>query len=161
MSPEAYNAEVLKALKSIEDRVSRIEGMLMVLARGGQQQAASGGNGKTGGGLVAPASDLDSQYGNPVVRKDPKRWSGASYAGCHFSECPPEYLESLADFKDWQADRDEEKGTEDGIKYARYGRKDAARARGWAERLRNGWTPMGHVPTGDAGSAPQDDDIPF
>lgn len=186
MSPDSYNAEVLKTLKSIDERVSRMEGMLMALCAGrsvsggngttGGAKASPGGNQRGGGGEVASERDLDSQYGDPTVKKDPKRWTGESFAGCRMSECPPEYLEVLADLKDWMADKDEEKGTDDGRRFAKYGRLDAARARGWAERKRNGWTPLGHMPTAGGGGAsgsvtgddfgydvgtPSDDDIQF
>lgn len=94
-----------------------------------------------GGNDVAPDHDLDGQYGDPLVKKDPKRWdaSQGSYAGCHYSECPPEYLDVVAEFKDWQAMMDEKKGTEDDKRKAHFNRLDAARARGWAQRLRDGY----------------------
>lgn len=186
MNPDSYNAEVLKTLKSIDERVSRVEGMLMALCAGrgasggngatGGAKASPGGSQRSGGGEVAGERDLDSQYGDPTIKKDPKRWTGESYAGCRYSECPPEYLDVLADLKDWMADKDEEKGTDDGKKFARYGRLDAARARGWAERKRNGWTPLGGAPSGGGGPSGSvtgddfgyepgppltDDDIPF
>lgn len=87
-------------------------------------------------GAVAPESELDSQYGNPTVRKDPPKWTGDSFAGKPYSECPADYLESLAGFLEWKAGKDTEKGDADSLKYAGYARKDAARARGWAQRNR-------------------------
>lgn len=111
-------------------------------------------------GALADAADLDGQYGDPQVRKDPPRWSGASYAGKHYSECPPEYLETLAGLLDWQAGKDMEKGDEQSVKYAGYKRKDAARARGWAKRLLDGWkkaSAFDSLPTGGGGA----DDLPF
>jgi hypothetical protein len=126
----AENNEILEVLHKIERHLAKL----------------AGGNGaaRSGGGLVADTSDLDSQYGDPEVRKDPTRWiadGGKSFVGLRFSQCTPEYLDALASLKDWMADKDEQKGTEEGTKYARYGRLDASRARGWAERLRNGWAP--------------------
>lgn len=145
-SPEAYNGEILRLLKEINERVGRIEGRLAGAPR------ASG----SPGGDVAPDSDLDSQYGDPEVRKDPKRWiegGGESFVGMPFSRCPAEYLDSLAGFKEWQAQKDQEAGIPEKQKYVGYARKDAARARGWAARLRSGWT----APTfggGGAGARP-------
>lgn len=120
------------------------------------------------GGAVASEKDLDSQYGDPSIKKkDPPRWDGPSFVGKKYSECSPEYLDCLAGFLDWKAEKDAEKGTEDGNKYAGYARKDAARARGWAKRKRDGWKP---APTsnaalfgggGDDFGPPPDDDIPF
>jgi hypothetical protein len=88
---------------------------------------------------IAPDSDLDSQWGDPEVRKDSPQWlkmGGESYVGRRFSECPPDYLEALASFFDWKAGKDEAEGTPEKLKYAGYARKDAARARGWAKRDR-------------------------
>lgn len=162
MSPEAYNAEILRTLKSLDERTARIERALAGMARSGSSSGSS-----SAGGKVADDRDLDGKYGDPTVRKDPKRWlddGGESYVGMPFSHCPPEYLETLASLLDWKADRDDEKGTEDGKKYARFARIDAARARGWAARIRLNGPP---VPVQkDGGSdheAPADDsdDIPF
>jgi hypothetical protein len=89
---------------------------------------------------VATDEDLDGQYGNPEVRKDPPRWSGQSHIGCRYSECPPEYLETLAGFLMWKAGKDDEKDERDskGNLKSKWSRLDAARARGWAARIRGG-----------------------
>ena len=84
------------------------------------------------GGAVATDADLDGTHGDPDVKKDPKRWDGPSQAPCRMSECPPEYLDVLADFLNWKANKPRE-GKE---QYADYDRRDAARARGWAARKR-------------------------
>lgn len=116
-------------------QLDRIEAMLtQLLSR--QAPAPQASRFAVAPGAVAPASELDSQYGNPVVRKDPPKWHGGSHAGKPYSECPPDYLENLAGFLEWKAGKDTENGTEDGLKYAGYARKDAARARGWAQRNR-------------------------
>lgn len=157
MSPEAYNAEILRTLKSLEERVGRIEAAIARAPR-----AAGGGN----AAQCEPADDreLDSKYGNPTVRKDPKRWlddGGESYAGMPFSHCPPDYLETLASFLEWRASKEEAEGKD---KYAGYSRSDAARARGWARRIRQNGGPAVAPPADDApaGDDPADDsDIPF
>jgi hypothetical protein len=131
--------------------------------RGGAQTtvAASGGN-------IAPDSDLDSTYGNPLIKKDPPKWTGASYVGCNYADCPSDYLDSLAGFLDWKAGKDEEAArTASGEeadkkrKYAGYARKDAARARGWAKR--NVGKPAAPVQTeaGWGGGGGPDDSVPF
>lgn len=109
-------------------------------------------------GPVMPMSDaeLDSEYGNFIVHRDPKRWTGQSYAGRRISECPPEYLDVLGEFKAWQAGKDREKGTEEGNKKAGYNAKDAARCAGWAARIRSGYK----APPA-ATSAMTGDDPPF
>lgn len=93
---------------------------------------------------IATDRDLDSQYGDPFIKaKDPRDWTGDSMLGRPFSECPPEYLDLLADRFDYFAEQAEAEGrtTSAGKPVAPYNRKDAARARGWAKRLRGGWKP--------------------
>ena len=91
---------------------------------------------------VADDADLDGQWGDPEVRKDPKRWDGESMVGKRYSETSPEFLRVLADFLLWQAGRDEQKtDDEKAVKYAAYKRRDASRALGWAARLESGWKP--------------------
>lgn len=114
----------------------------------------------------APDSDLDGEYGNPVVeRKDPPRWKGDSFIGSRFSECPADYLDLMAGFLAWKAgknDEDEKKALASGDdeaakkanKRAFYARKEAARAAGWARRIRDGYTPP-------VVETPSDDSIPF
>ena len=94
-------------------------------------------------GECAPDSDLDGQYGDPEIKKDPPRWQGRRYAPCRMSDTCPEYLDALASFFDWQAGKDDQAGktTGNGKPSSSYKRRDAARARGWAQRLRAGWKP--------------------
>jgi len=91
--------------------------------------------------VAASDTELDSQYGDPQVKvKDPRRWSGPTMRGRKFSECPPEYLDLLAELFDWQGDEAEKKRelTSNNKPVAPFRRKDAARARGWAARIRAG-----------------------
>ena len=115
--------EILTVLRRIEQKLDR---------------AIAGGGGD--GPEVAADADLDSQWGDEEVKKSPPRWRGDDYAGKRMSECPPDFLDAFAEFKDYCADRDERKvGDEKAQKYAGYNRRSAARARGWAKRLRAGW----------------------
>lgn len=93
---------------------------------------------------VASDRDLDGQYGNPQVKFMPRDWTGASFKGRKFSDCPAELLDMFADTFDWFAQQAEQKGemTDRGKPVADYKRQDAARARGWAKRIRDGK----HVP---------------
>lgn len=116
---------------------------------------------------VADAADLDGKFGDPEIRKDPPLWikdGGASFQGKRYSDCPPDYLDKLAGFFDWQAGKDEEQGktytdkkTGEEKPSAPLKRRDAARARGWAERKRAGWK----APAAAFGDAAATDDIPF
>ena len=81
--------------------------------------------------------NLDDQWGDPTIKaKDPRDWAGVTMQGRKFSECPAEYLDLLADRYDYFAER------EDDPKRANYNRIDAARARGWAVRIRDGYEPQ-------------------
>ncbi len=112
-------------LNRVEARLAKLEAVLPAFTTGG------------GGAGAADDADLDGQYGNPVVRKDPPRWKGESYAGQTYSVCPAAYLESLAGFLDWAADKDEQKLDDpQAQKYAKYKRIDARRARGWIARIK-------------------------
>lgn len=150
-------------LDRIEAGIAELKGMLGAMAQR-RNGAATASRFDVPAGAVAPASELDSKHGDPVVRKDPKGWAGASYAGQPYSACPSEYLEELAGLLEWQAGKDAEKGTEEGAKWSGYARKDAARARGWAQRNRGKAAtpadPFGGSEAGDIdfGGA---DDIPF
>lgn len=125
-----------------------------------------------GDGEVPPAKDseLDSQYGDPNVHKDPKTWKGDSQVGRKYSECEPEFLLMLARSLEWKAQKFDEEGLKDGKgrPQSHWPRKDAARARGWARRKVAGWelpkteelppeTPATHGVLAED----DDDEIPF
>lgn len=155
--------DILSVLREIRDTLRASGGRA---APSSDARPAASASSK--GGQIASDRELDSEWGDPAVRKDPKRWEGPSFAGCHFSECPADYLDELAGLFDWMADKDEESGNmTKGDKpkpTAPYKRRDAARARGWAKRIREGWKPS--APSADD-PPPNDDysaevpDIPF
>ena len=60
--------------------------------------------------------------------------------GKRFSECPPEYLDMVAERLDYFCSTNTG-ATEDDQKKRKYQWLDAARARGWAKRIRAGWKP--------------------
>lgn len=117
-------------------------------------------------GAIASDRDLDGQWGDPEIKaKDPRDWTGPTMKGRHFSECPPDYLDMLAERFDYfaeQADA-ENKVTDKGKPVSQYNRADAARARGWAKRIREGRHTQAPPPSSPDGwaAAPTDDDIPF
>lgn len=144
-----------------DEKIDAIYEMVIELVKGNRSAAARAAS-------TAPASqpatdaDLDGKYGNPEVRKDPPMWikdGGASYQGRKFSECPADYLDALAKFCDWKAGKDDEKGTDDGAKYAKFARLDASRARGWALRVRAGW--KSKPPASEFGDADDGGELPF
>jgi len=109
--------------------------------RPAQQAAPPPANGKK----VADDRDLDSQYGDPEVRFDLKKWPKRSFKGERFSRCDPEFLDMYAETLDWMAGESQKKidaGSTDKneINGAKYKPVDATRARGWAARIRrNGY----------------------
>lgn len=115
-----------------------------------------GGTVQSTSGRVAPDRELDDpKFGDMVVKFDPRDWPGESYKGAHWSECSPEFLDCLAVmFDDFAANP--KPGKE---QYAKNDRANAERVRGWAKRLRSGWTapPRNDAPPSggfDGGSPP-------
>ncbi len=127
----------------------KLDRILAILER--QPRAAAASPFPPAGG-VAPDSELDSQYGDPVVERDPKLWTdkgGAAIAPCPMSGGPADWLDAVASFYDWQADRDVASGktyidkkTGEEKPSGGIQRKNAARARGWAVRVRAGKTKL-------------------
>lgn len=89
---------------------------------------------------IATDRDLDGKYGNPILKFLPRDWTGESFKGRRFSECPAPLLEMVAEMFDYFGDQAEAKNerANNGQPAAKYKRADAARARGWAKRVRDG-----------------------
>lgn len=151
-----------RSAEALERVASACENYLPLILRALQANAPAAPPGEE----VAPDSDLDGQYGDPVIRKDPNRWNGESFANRHMSDAPPEYLDQLAEFFAWKAGKNADDAAKEHVdqvkkgkleKYAKYARTDAARARGWARRKRNGWVPRGPAQEDLGGGAGDDD----
>lgn len=83
---------------------------------------------------IDPPVNLDSERGDFAVKaKDPRDWTGPPMTGRKLSECPATYLDLLAERYDFfnQKETDPQK--------RKYNTLDAARARGWAARIRAGY----------------------
>jgi hypothetical protein len=130
--------------------------------QGAQHYPQDRQEGYGGGPRVAPDSDLDGQHGDPTVRaKSPRDWTGPDMQGRRFSECPAEYLDLVASRLDYFASDNQSKGED---QKARYNRLDAARARGWALRIRAGYQPQRQPGMDDGDPGPSDfggPDLPF
>jgi hypothetical protein len=127
------SADVYAVLQSIDATMKE----LLALSKAKRAQSAV-----AAGPAVASDKDLDGEYGNPIVRaKDPRDWSGDSMQGRHLSDCSPDYLDLCAARADYFADQAAAANEKDdkGRPVAQFKRRDAARFRGWALRLRNGW----------------------
>jgi hypothetical protein len=149
-------------MTTLENRVAALELAVELLKT---QQTPSNGNGPDFShmkGKIADDSDLDSEWGDPEVYKDPPRWTGESFAGQPLSKCSPEFLEVYASFKEWQGDRDNEDGNQKNGRYtATYRYIDAARARGWAKRLRASNGSNRNATSRTAKRASTSEDTPF
>lgn len=98
---------------------------------------ASNGN----AALAIPDELLDNPKNDPIVKaKSPRDWTGDDMSGRRFSECPPAYLDALVTRYNWFNNTADNAKAETDPKKRRYNELDAARARGWAARLRSGWT---------------------
>ncbi len=89
----------------------------------------------------------DPKWGDPVVKFLPRDWTGDEFRHQKFSECSPEFLDQLAKAFDWFA----EKKKADNDPGAKYEVLNAARARGWAARLRGGWKPKEMIQESEVG----------
>jgi|SRR5579872_5087298 len=150
---KATAEDVIATLRSIDERLRLLNqhfGIGAALARADGSVPA-----------IASDADLDGKYGNPEVKaKSPRDWTGESMQGKRFSECPAPYLDLVASRLDYFADQNVASENEDDRKKARFNKLDAARARGWAARIRAGYVP----PAVDAfpSDAPLTaDDVPF
>lgn len=155
--PDGYRMAVLAEMK---EQTRLLKTIAEALGAGRGQASGGGGKASARGqqrGAVANERELDSDRGDPTVKKDPTRWKGESRVGYRYSECEPEYLDVMADLKDWMADNPRP-GSDP--KYASYDRKDAARARGWAKRIRDGWTQQAG-PQGDESGGYGENDLPI
>lgn len=116
-----------------------------------------------GGGAqrVADDADLDSDRGDPEVKFSPRRWKGQDYKGHRFSLCDPDFLDAYAEALQYSSEHPKT-GRE---KYARFDAMDAARARGWAKRLRSRPATHAAQPAKSTVTDPADDfandEIPF
>lgn len=95
------------------------------------------------GGQVASDAELDSKYGDEKIAFSPRDWTGENVKGRPMSTVPPACLDLLALAYDYFAEKnDREKAVDTkGNPKSTYDRRSAARARGWAKRLRAGWKP--------------------
>lgn len=143
-TPSAKALEVIDILRSMDASLKA----LLALQRG------------TTPPQVASDSDLDGQWGDPLIKaKDPRDWTGPTQIGKSMSECPAEYLDLVASRLDFFAEKAEAEGTltTSGKPVAPYNRRDAARARGWAARVRHGYKPTAQTAGFPSDGVPVDD----
>jgi hypothetical protein len=127
----------LQRLESLEvtvreqaERIAKLEAVIAGMA------ALFGG----GAPVVADDRDLDSPKGDEKVRFDPRDWKGTPQKGLTMSRCLPEFLELYAETMTYFASKQTD------AKKAGFDKKTAARALGWARRIRGGWRPPPAAP---------------
>jgi hypothetical protein len=130
--PEAaqWRGAVLTTLESIDRSLDALVG----LAR-----KAAGVTVGDGAPVHAGDTELDLPDADEIIRFKPKDWTGSiDYKGSRMSLCPPEFLEQLALVYDYFAKKNDAENAVDakGRPKSFYDRRSAARARGWAARLR-------------------------
>ena len=72
---------------------------------------------------------------DPVVKLLPRNWPGEDLRGKRYSECPPNFLGMLAHVLDAFADKAEQDGDPQKLRYAKWDRENAETARRWREQL--------------------------
>jgi hypothetical protein len=130
MTPEEQ-----QQIADLTARVTKLENLLGSVARafGGSSDDAA----------IATDRMMDHEKGDPLVKLTPRDWKGVSMKNKHFSECPPDFLDVLAESFDFFAKKNDERGekTPQGKPKGDFDRWGAKLARGWAKRLRDGWQP--------------------
>lgn len=123
--------EAVTLLMQIRDHMASMDATLKTLVA--QRRAAAPKP-------IASDRDLDGRFGDPVLKFNPRDWTGAPCKGRRFSECPPDLLDMVADTFEFFATQAEAKNerTNKDKPVAEFKRADAARARGWAKRMREG-----------------------
>ena len=138
MNPAEFES-MLSMLRDIGFKLDRLERRLAPAAAPAAPEAPKPAPVASAAAFdVADAADLDGPYGDPEIRRDPPRWTGESMVGKRYSECPADYLDNLAGFNAWRAQKDDEQQAVDakGRPKSHWAKLDAARARGWAQRIR-------------------------
>jgi len=152
--------ESIRLLTSIDKKLDAL--IALIAAKGASVAPAV----QPGSPASRPASEYEmtGEYGDPVVKmKDPKNWTGPTMQGRKFSECPPEYLDMVADRLEYFAMKSAETNelANNGKPKADYQALDARRSRGWAARLRAGWKPPADAtPSGWSNTTTPFDDDP-
>lgn len=86
--------------RAIEARLAALE------ARGGQ--APSGQGQSANDDSTFSFDKLSADWADKMVAKDPPRWQGETMVGVPYSECPAGWLDSMAGFLAWKAQKGRE-----------------------------------------------------
>lgn len=119
-------------LEELEARITAIEARI----------AALGSTAKGPGAKPIEANIDDPKWGDPEVRYVSKKWDGPNMVGRRFSGCTIDFLLFHANDLERSAQYKESTGDEQKIKYAMMDRRDAAKARAWAKRLKEQGYPV-------------------
>lgn len=123
----------MSKLDELEIRITALEARLQALTTAT----------KAGPGAKPMGVDIDDpKWGDPEVRYVSKKWDGPSPIGRRFSQCTIDFLLFHADDLERSASWKESQGDEQKAKYAMMDRRDAAKARAWAQRLKERGYPV-------------------
>ena len=145
-------AVALAEIAALKARVDALEG-------GGARPSSNGG-GSSGGGEAIGDSQLNNAWADKKITKDPPKWKGPTQVNRTYSKAPIEWLESMAGFLDWKAQKGREevpvRMNNKGKPWHESDTFEAKILRGWARR-------RAAKPTAPAkAAAPQaDDDFGF
>ena len=156
MSTETLLTEIRDG---IQELVALLKGKPHILAPGVKPTVAWTAHEKT----IASDADLDHQYGDPQILTAPRDWTGPFTPGQRMSESHPDMLELVAERCDYFAQKnDREKAmNERGFPKSKSDRAKAAKARGWAARIRKGFKPPQPPPLDETPDWGQADDPNF
>lgn len=128
---------------------------------------------------LRPVDVTGDKYADFTIRRCPPSWiesGGPDYTGQPISSTTPEFCDAIASFLDWTAVKDEAKNYSyvnqkgDTVFPAKFARKDAARARAFAVKMRAtprraeapAPAPRRQAPTqANLGDSYDDSEIPF
>ena len=96
---------------------------------------------------------LDKDWADKIVKKDPKRWDGPTQVGNRYSLCPPEWHDAQASLLAWKAQKEREetppKLRDNGKPWSESTEFEAKLSRAWAKRLRASPTKTTAAPIAD------------
>ena len=144
-------AVALAEIAALKARVDALEG--------GGARSSSNGSGSTGAGEALSDAQLDKAWADKKITKDPPKWTGPTQVNRTYSKAPVEWLESMAGFLDWKAQKGREEVpvrlNNSGKPWHESDTFEAKILRGWARR-------RAAKPATAKASAPQaDDDFGF
>jgi hypothetical protein len=154
--------------------IAALRARIEALEGGSGGHPSSSGGGSSGGGEALSDSQLNNAWADKKITKDPPKWKGPTQVNRTYSKAPIEWLESMAGFLDWKAQKGrEEVPVRMNNKNRPWHESDTFEAkilRGWARRKASKPAPAKAAPQADddfgfgpsaATGTDDDSEIPF